>query len=57
MISLACVITSFLVKPNKPNITVEDRYQVETVVDYKKAPYVRLLSSNVNSHKIDINFD
>ena len=28
------------VKPNKPNITVEDRYQVETVVDYKKAPYV-----------------
>lgn len=45
------------VKPNKPNITVEDRYQVETVVDYKKAPYVRLLSSNVNSHKIDINFD
>lgn len=24
------------VKPNKPNIKVEDRYQVETVVDYKK---------------------
>ena len=43
--------------PNKPNIKIEDRYQVETVVDYKKAPYVRLLSSNVNSHKIDINFD
>lgn len=42
---------------NKPNITVEDRYQVETVVDYKKAPYVTLLSSNINSHKIDINFD
>lgn len=49
--------TNNTTKPNKPNITIEDRYQVETVVDYKKAPYVRLLSSNVNSHKIDINFD
>lgn len=41
---------------NKPNIKVEDRYQVETVTEYKSAPYVELLSSSANSHKINVDF-
>lgn len=42
---------------NKPGFRVEDRYEVETVVEYKSAPYVELVTSNINSHKIDINFN
>ena len=44
-------------KPDKNPIKVEDRYEVETVVDYKKAPYVELITSSVNSHKIALNFN
>lgn len=41
-------------EPEKPVITPE--YKVETVVDYKKVPYVELTSSNANAHKISLKF-
>lgn len=44
-------------KPNKPNYTIKDEYEIETVVDYKKAPYALLVSSNINSHRVAINFN
>ncbi|MBE6148992.1 MAG: hypothetical protein E7167_05885 [Firmicutes bacterium] len=32
-------------------------YEVETVIEYKNVPYVELISSSVNSHKINLKFN
>ncbi|MBQ6840946.1 MAG: hypothetical protein IJO63_02370 [Bacilli bacterium] len=32
-------------------------YEVETVIEYKNIPYVELLNSSVNSHKINLEFN